>query len=213
MTRAVIAWLWQINEPSPIKYAWVALTLVNVGLMAWLAWRERESMLGWYMGVAAISSLFRASPLWNTAGDFLLAAAACAFGWSLLPKGAPRWFAVSIGVTLLGVLLLAAPMDWPGYSPTRYAARLDAAVLLLAISLACVLDRWTRGEPTDWRSVIAVVWFATWFLTLVQWRDDPQTKAYWVAYWRVALAGKVAACGCLVGWIMAKQFNISRRSA
>lgn len=197
--QQTIAWLFQIHEPTPEKYAWVAFTFLNIAMMLWLA--RKRSYFGVYMLCVAISSLFRASPVWDSTGDFMLSLAAWAFGWSLLPVSRSRWFPIAIGVMLLGVLLMSTPMDWPGYSPSRYHARLSSSVGLLALCMACVGDRWTRGEPTDWRAVIAVGWFAVWFLSLVQWRSDVRTHAYWVAYWHVALVSKIGASACLLGWL------------
>lgn len=208
--QPIIAYLFQINSPTPLKYAWVTLTLLNAALALWLAWRTWPSSFSMYMPVSALSSIFRASPLWPVGADFALAAAACLFGWSLLPKDAMRWFALAVGAMLVGTLMWSAPIDWPGYPPLRYHTRLHAAVGLLAVSLTCVLERWARGERQDWRTVIAAVWFAVWFLTLVQWRTDVETQAYWAQYWRIALAGKIAAGACLCGWLIQSRPNLPK---
>lgn len=211
--RAASAYLFGVHYLFPDQPYWVALTFVNVALMAWLAIRSGPWQFRTYMIVAALSSLFRSSPLWHTPYDFLLALAACAFGWSLVSAGSARWFAISIGVMLAGVLAMAAPMDWPGYSPSRYHARIYAAVAMLAASVECVVDGWARRDPINWRATIAVPWFAVWFLTLVEWRTDVETHAYWVQYWHVALAGKIAACGCLCAWAVDDTSRRSRLSA
>lgn len=201
MFRSILVWCFQIREPTRLKLFWVALTLLNIGLMLTLAWRSRWPFRT-YLVCAALSSLLRSSPLWRTPYDFILVASAVGFGWSLLPRGRRAVVAIGIGIMLLGVLILAAPMDWPAYSPTRYHARLSAAVLLMTVAAACVVDRWTRGEPANWMSVIAIPWFLTWFLSLVQWRDDPQNQGYWVVYWNVAVAAKAAWTACLLAWLI-----------
>lgn len=198
---AALAYLFQINHPTPEKLAWVAVTIVNAGMMLWLHFRREPSWFGLYMFCAALSSLLRASPIWVTPLDLALAMTAVAFTFSLVPRGSHRVFAVGIGVALAGVLCAAGLADWPGYSAAAYHARIYAAVLLLGVSAACVAESWVRWHALDWRAVIAVAWFLTLFLTLVQWRTDVETAGYWRQYWHVALAGKVAAGCCLGGWI------------
>lgn len=201
MTTA-IAYLFQINHPTPEKLAWVAVTLVNAGMMLWLMVRYGYTNFGSYMFMAACSSLLRASPIWVTPFDLALAMTAIAFTFSLVPRGSHRVFAVGIGVALAGVLAMDGLADWPGYSAAAYHARIYAAVLLLGVSAACVAESWVRGKDLDWRAVIAVAWFLTLFLTLVQWRTDAGTAGYWRQYWHIALAGKIAAGCCLGGWIL-----------
>lgn len=207
MIRSACAYLFGVHFLFPDQPWWVAVTLVNAGMMLWLSWRPspRIDLAGiseyLYFGVAALSSLFRASPFWITPFDFALALTACLFTFSLVPRGSHRVFAVGIGVALAGVLCAAGLADWPGYSAAAYHARIYAAVLLLGVSAACVAESWVRGHALDWRAVIAIAWFLTLFLTLVQWRTDVQSAGYWRQYWHVALAGKIAAGGCLAGWI------------
>jgi hypothetical protein len=201
MIRDLSAYLFGVHFLFPDQYVWVALAFVNAALMAFLAIRRRRSsMFSLYMTASALSSLFRASPPWQTPYDFVLVACACGYGWSLLQKGASKWFARSVGILLIGVLLISSPMDWPGYSVSRYHARLYTYVLLLGASVACVGERWASGERQNWRALIPAVWFATLFLTMVAWRTDTETREYWAWYWHIALAGKVAACACLLGW-------------
>jgi len=230
MTARALAFCFQIHAITPIKLVFVGLAFINVMLMLALAGR-----VGWpwraYLACAGLSSLFRYSPIWHTAYDWLLVGTAAIWVWTLLPAGranlTSRAFSVGIGAALLGVVMLLAPMDWPGYSPSRYHARIYAAVSLTAATAMISIEPWVRtvirrgsdwegwdgwtGTAVrvrmDWRAVIATAWFLIMWMNLVQWRTDRDTREYWVWYWRMALAAKVGWLFCLCAWIWLQRAN------
>lgn len=226
MLNNAIAWMFQIHYPTPIKWVWVATSCLNVLLMLWLAIRTRSWAWRAYLGMAALSSIFRASPIWHTWMDGMLCATAVAFGVSLLPRYA-RAFAFCIAITLIGALMIMKPPDWPKYSKVAYRLRLYTSVTMTGGAALAVIepwvkavvrrgidwagwDRWTGTNvkaEMNWPALIAAVWFLIWWMSLVQWRTDQETPEYWVLWWRVAVGAAVGRGVCLVGWLMLSYFR------
>ncbi len=158
MIQHAIAVMFQINEITPLKAAWVAITLANVLMMLWVAWRSVGSpWTFWnfvYFLTTAFFSILQGAPHWDIVGEISISVISAIWVACMLPKHSyGRIFALSIGLVVTCVLMLAVPPPWAGYDPAMYHTRLYSTAAFLGVALGSALM--TRNPST----MLAVPWF------------------------------------------------------
>jgi len=175
----MIHYLFGISVLTPAKIAWVALTLLNAGMMLWLSFivlvERRERAMSRYMVAMALIAIIQGTRWWNLTGECLLALYSSLWVWSLLPRdGWGRIFVLSIGALIGAALMYAVPPPWPHYDPAMYYTRLySAAIFMGVVFAACLIEKINRS------TLIAVPWFGAVLLASSQRGWDRWTVAIW----------------------------------
>jgi len=192
MTR-LIAWMFQIHEPSPIKWVFVALAMLNAFLMFTLAWRSRWSWLTIYLPCAAVASLLLSSPLWHESGEVLLILASAGWVISLIPdyrKG--LLFTIGLAVLFCSAVHLAAPPPWPHYPADQYYTRFYASAVFFACACSSLLVPLFERKSIPWVNAPAIAWYGAVIYSLVN-RGD--------GHFVTGVAVKLVWSACLMTWI------------
>lgn len=189
----IIAYLWGIHTLTPIKCVWIALTLANVGMMLWLAWRYFGSphtfVAALYFLCSAMFSALQGTKEWAIQAELSWAAIATCWTFSMLPRDRyGRIFALSIGLLITCALMYAVPPSWPKYDPTMYYLRIYSTAAFLGVVFATSLL-----QRTPLSTVLAIPWFGSTLLA-------GANHETW-AYWTVAVAAKGIWTCCLIGWL------------
>ena len=191
----MIHYLFGISVLTPAKIAWVALTLMNVGMMLWLAWRNRKTLRGTYLWFMAFVSLIQGARTWDLAGEIWLAILTAAWVFTMLPR--EKWgriFSLAIGALISAALMYALPPPWPHYDPTMYFLRLYSTAIFMGIVFSvCLIEKINRS------TLIAVPWFGAVLLASSQRGWNRWTVAIWT--------NLIWTC-CLIYWLA-----ISRQDA
>ncbi len=189
MIQHAIAVLFQINEITPIKACWVAITLANVVMMLWLArklWPHTLIEDGYFLNVAACT-LLQGSAFWKLPGELWIAVWTAAWVLFMLPRERHgRIFALSIGIVATFALMLAVPPPWRGYPPDLYFTRLYSTAAFLGIAFGSALL--TRNPST----MLAVPWFGAVMLASSQRGFDR---------WAVGIYTNLTWTACLICWL------------
>ncbi len=200
MIQHTIALLFQINEITPIKAAWLAITVANVVMMLWLSRvviDENQRSFSRYLILLAMVSLVQGSWVWNIASEVMLAVYSTIWVWTLLPKHTyGRIFALSIGLVVTCVLMLAVPPPWRGYDPAMYATRLYSTAAFLGVALGSSLM--TRKPST----MLAVPWFMAVLIAGSQRGWDR---------WMVGIYTNLIWSGCLICWLAISRHRADGR--
>ncbi len=187
MTQHAIAAMFGIATVTPIKAVWVAITLVNVLLMFWLFCKESGMAFPMYLISMATTTLLQGNKDWSIWGEGGLAAYSAFWVWTLLPKHTyGRIFALSIGLVVTCVLMLAVPPPWAGYDPAMYETRLYSTAAFLGVSFGSALL--TRNPST----MLAVPWFGAVLVAGSQ-RGWPR--------WVVGIYTNLIWSCCLICWL------------
>ncbi len=187
MIQHAISVMFGITAITPIKAAWVAITLVNVVMMGLIPWYPSTLRFCFYMGVCSISTLLQGSSAWGEMGEIGLAVGAALWVWTLLPKHAyGRIFALSIGLVVTCVLMLAVPPPWAGYDRAMYETRLYSTAAFLGVALGSALM--TRNPST----MLCVPWFMAVLIAGSQRGWDR---------WMVGIYTNLIWSGCLICWL------------
>ncbi len=183
MIQHAIAVMFGITALTPLKAAWIAITVANVVMMLRLGWRMPQ----FYFWVVAGCTLLQGGPWWRMEGEALLAGGSCGLVISMLPKHAyGRIFALSIGLVVTCVLMLAVPPPWVGYPADLYYTRLFSTAAFLGVAFGSALM--TRNPST----MLAIPWFGAVLLASSQRGLDR---------WTVGIAANLTWTACLICWL------------
>lgn len=195
MIQHAIAVMFQIHEITPTKACWVAITLANVLIMIVLLPQMRldRPMFFVYLVICAATTLAQGTEAWNLGGEIWLAMGASLWVWTMLPKHKHgRIFALSIGLVVTCVLMLAVPPPWPGYDPAMYFTRLYSTAAFFGLSVGSAMM--TRRPET----MLAIPWFLAVLIATSQRGFDR---------WAVGIYANLTWTACLICWLA-----ISRRA-
>jgi hypothetical protein len=195
----MIHYLFGISVLTPVKIAWVAITLANVAMMCAIWFRSGSLWMRVYLGVMATSTLIQGTGDWNVYLEAWLALWSSVWIWSTLPKDRPgRIFALSVGLVVTCVLMLAVPPPWPHYDPSMYYTRLYSTAAFLGISLGSALI--TRNPST----MLAVPWFMAVLIAGSQRGLDR---------WFVGIVTNLMWTACLICWLSISRLRPADRAA
>ncbi len=187
MIQRAIAVMFGITAITPIKACWVAITLANVVMMLWLFCKESGMAFPMYLISMATTTLLQGGKDWSIWGEVGLASYSTFWVSTLLPKHKHgRIFALSIGLVVTCVLMLAVPPPWRGYDPAMYGTRLYSTAAFLGVSLGSAL--FTRNPNT----IIAIPWFMAVLGAGAQRGWDR---------WMVGIYTNLIWSGCLICWL------------
>lgn len=189
----MLAYLFGISHPTPIKYAWVGICLINVCLMLAILWRTWNPFFRLYLIGMASATLTQGSPLWNEWSEIALALLGAMWMFTLLPLDRHgRLFSVCIGVLVAMAMMFALPPPWPHYHAGMYFTRLYSSAAFLGIAFASCLLPWSVNHPVNWQTMVAVPWFMAVILAGSQRGWDR---------WVVGIVTNSAWALCLILWL------------
>lgn len=192
----MIHYLFGISVLTPVKIAWIALTLANVGVMCriWLT-SGRPLWFRFYMGISAISTMIQGTRDWDIYLEAWWAFWSAVWVFTMLPRD--KWgriFSLSIGALISAALMYALPAPWPHYDPAMYYTRLYSTAIFMGVVFAiCLIEKINRS------TLIAVPWFGAVLLASSQRGWDRWIVAIWT--------NLIWTC-CLICWLA-----ISRQDA
>ncbi len=190
MIQHAIAVLFGITAITPIKAAWVVITVANVVMMWILSFGYRQGMA--YFFFSGLFCLIQGSPLWTLGHEIWWVAATVLWMLALLPRDKHgRIFALSIGLVVTCVLIYACPPPWAGYDRAMYETRLYSTAAFLGVAFGSALM--TRNPST----MLAVPWFLAVLIAGSQRGFDR---------WMVGIYTNLIWSCCLICWLA-----ISRR--
>lgn len=186
MIQHAIAILFGITAITPIKACWVAITLVNVVMMMFLGLKLNSWFSG-YMAITAWMALIQGTKVWDESCEVMTAIWGSIWVCTLLPKDKHgRIFALSIGLVVTCVLMLAVPPPWPNYDAAMYHTRLYSTAAFLGVALGAAF--FTRNPNT----IIAIPWFMA-----VLGAGSQRGFDRWV----VGIYTNLIWSGCLICWL------------
>jgi hypothetical protein len=198
----MIHYLFGISVLTPVKIAWVAITLLNVTMMLRLSFivlvERQQRMMCRYMVAMALVALIQGTQWWHLTIECLISLYSALWVWSLLPSDKPgRIFALSVGLVVTCVLMLAVPPPWPHYDPSMYYTRLYSTAAFLGISLGSTLI--TRNPST----MLAVPWFMAVLIAGSQRGWDR---------WLVGIVTNLMWSACLICWLSISRLRPDDRA-
>jgi len=185
----MIHYLFGISVLTPVKIAWIAITLANVALMLCIGLRNRTPLaFGAYMLMMGACSILQGSAAWNPVLEGMLVVWTIPWIWSMIPTDRyGRIFVLSIGMLISAALMFALPPPWPHYDRTMYFVRLYSTAVFMGVALAtCLIQKINRS------TLIAVPWFGAVLLASTQRGLDRWVVAIWT--------NLIWMC-CLVCWL------------
>ncbi len=186
-------YLFGITQPTPIKYVWIAICLINVCLMLAIAWRTWNPFFRLYLLGIAGTTLTQGSPLWNQWGEISLASLGALWMFTLIsPDRHERMFSLGIGVLMAMAMMFALPPPWPRYNAGMYFTRIYSSAAFLGIAFATCLLPWSLKYKVNWNAVISVPWFMAVILAGSQRGWDR---------WAVGVITNVVWTLCLIAWL------------
>jgi len=195
MLRQALVYFWQIHYPTPIKLTFVALSLLNIGLMISLAWNTWRSWFSIYLPFAAAASLLLATPLWNEGGEIALLIGTIGWAVALVPRDRRGFlFAAALATMFVAAIHVSAPPPWPRYPADQYYTRLYSTAVFFACACSSFLVPLFERRQIPWEHVLAIPWFGAVLFALVQ-------RMNW-EYFTVGIAAKLAWTACLILWIL-----------
>lgn len=197
--QPIIAYLFQIHSPSPIRWFWVALTFTNVAMMLVLMWRSLPSVFAPFIAWGAVASVFQKSPAWDWFGEGALDVISLVYVGTLLYKTESRWYPLMLGIWFLGLLMWTVPQPWPMYSHELFYARLYTGMACFAMILGMLTWEWRRPAMS---TLLAALWFVPPMIASASVNWD-------VSWWGVQVANTGIWTICLVGWVKKKNDGLA----
>lgn len=198
-----------IHTMTPMKYAWLALTLLVLLMQALAGYRASRHICGWLLAIylgATISDPLRWTKWWNWEMSGVLAALALLATLqhvaltTYFNKALERRHAVvaSLGVTLMlvGIAVSAAAESYPQWPKAVYFIRIYAHLSCFALlvgAIAYVVAFRTVQYPVAFHSAIVLaVWFAA-----ETWAGLQKNRAVW---FEDQITLDAVKAGCLAVW-------------
>lgn len=185
--------LFGITRVTPIKAAWVGITLGNIVLMVVLAWRLWPQPFALYLGWTALMALGQGSRAWDEWSEVITVGATGWWLWHEMPSDRHgRQFVLGIGSVIVLTLFYSLPMPWPHYRAPIYFTRLYTTAGFFAVAVAICLLHWAEKEPCEVKSLLAIPWFGA---VLVAGSQRGWSR------WPVAITTNLIWAACLIGWL------------
>ena len=208
----------QIMHPTPLKRAWLLLTLLSVLLKLIAVVRVPMWGFKFYLVVASFAAVWQNTDSWGLKSEIVLAASMAVFTFEIVffsPFGVPhawarhydRQVAMIFGMTLLIILLFYPPPPYPGYPKAMYYTHLYSTAVALALIVGSEIQAWDMRANMPiflrWHGLLAIPW-----LSVAVWAGTVRGRD-WAVVGVTAVAVQIA---CLIGWFIVTAYYGSQRA-
>jgi hypothetical protein len=197
-----------IHQPTPIKYAWCALTAVSLILRVIAIWRiDILPALRLYLAATICATVLQNSPWWGIASEVALIVPLALFTTEILyrqsytvahyARGYDRQFSALIGLIVLGAMLFFVPPAYSGYPKALYYARVYSTEVAFTIVVSACAFAWSMRVrmPALLRAhgLLAAAW-----LGAILWAGAVRG----MDRWNVAVISTAWQVACLIIWMV-----------